>query len=81
MSDKKDLPIYAIKLKRFRLSKGLSQKEFADLIGVSEISVSSWERGVRKPKEKTMRIMAKKTGLDFYEVFFNEELEILSCQR
>lgn len=81
MSDKKDLPIYAIKLKRFRLSKGLSQKDFADIVGVSEISVSFYERGVRRPKDKTMQIMAEKTGLDIYEVFFNEELEILPCQK
>lgn len=81
MSDKKDLPIYAIKLKRFRQSKGLNQKEFADLIGVSEISISFYERGIRRPKDKTMRIMAEKTGLDIYEVFFNEELETLLCQK
>ena len=81
MNDKKDLPIYAIKLKRFRLSKGLNQKEFAELIGASEISISSYERGTRRPKDKTMRIMAEKTGLDIYEVFFNEELEQLPCQK
>ena len=81
MNDKKDLPIYAIKLKRFRQSKGLSQKEFAALIGASEISISSYERGARRPKDKTMRIMAKKTGLDIYEVFFNEELETLPCRK
>lgn len=81
MSDKKDLPIYAIKLKRFRLSKGLNQKEFADLVGIAEISVSSYERGARRPKEKTMRIMADRTGLNIYEIFFNEELETLPCQK
>ena len=81
MSDKKDLPIYSIKLKRFRQSKGLNQKEFAELVGITEISVSSYERGARRPKDKTMRIMAEKTGLDIYEVFFNEELETLPCQK
>lgn len=75
------LPVWAIKLKRFRLSKGLSQQEFADILGLSLPSVSSYEQGLRRPKQATMDKMHKKTGLDIYEVFFNEELEVLECQK
>lgn len=79
--NKKGLPVYAIKLKRFRLSKGLTQEQFGELIGKKQITVASYEQGIRRPKEKTMQLMKEKIGLDIYEVFFNEELEILSCQK
>lgn len=78
---KKNLPVYAVKLKRFRLSKGLTQEQFGELIGVKQITVAGYEQGIRRPKEKTMQVMSEKTGLDIYEIFFNEYLEELPCQK
>lgn len=36
-------------LKRFRKAKGLKQKELADLVGVSESSISQYENGKKNP--------------------------------
>lgn len=42
------------KIKFFRKEKGLSQKELAELSGVSEISIRKYEADSRKPKIETL---------------------------
>lgn len=76
----RELPFWAIKLKRFRLSKGLDQKQMAEIVGLSFGSISAYEQGLRKPKQATMEKMHKKLGLNIYEVFFNSELEEIKCK-
>lgn len=75
------LPFWAIKLKRFRLSKGLDQKQFAELLGLSVASIASYEQGLRMPKQSTMNKMHEVLGLDVYETFFNEKLEDFTCKK
>lgn len=36
-------------LQAIRLSHGLSQEELAKLVGVRQVTISSWERGYREP--------------------------------
>lgn len=38
------------RLKELRLKRGLSQQELAKKVGISNQSISSYEKGVRKPK-------------------------------
>jgi putative transcriptional regulator len=44
-------------IKKLRLSLGMSQPVFAELIGVSGILVQSWERGVREPSPLARRLL------------------------
>ncbi len=37
------------RIRKFRDEKGLSQKEFSKLIGVSNSRVSNWEQGINRP--------------------------------
>ena len=37
------------RIRKFREMQGLSQKEFAKLIGVSNARVSNWEQGLNRP--------------------------------
>lgn len=41
--------------KEMRLSRGLSQEEFAKELGVCSQSVSNWETGIRKPSISTIK--------------------------
>lgn len=41
-------------IRRVRLAKELSQKEFGDLIGVRNTTISSWERGISVPSIETL---------------------------
>lgn len=75
------LPFWAIKFKRFRLSKGLEQKQLAELLGLSVASIASYEQGLRMPKQSTMNKMQEILGLDIYETFFNEKLEDFTCKK
>lgn len=43
-----------IKLKEFRESKGLSQKELAEMIGMSYRSIQQWERGDTFPNASAL---------------------------
>lgn len=37
------------RIRKYRLDKGLSQKELANQIGVSNSRVSNWEHGINRP--------------------------------
>lgn len=37
------------RIRKYREERGLTQKEFAELIGVSNSRVSNWEQGVNRP--------------------------------
>lgn len=41
------------KLRKIRLDLDLTQKAMARIIGNSQVRVSEWERGVRKPRPLT----------------------------
>lgn len=44
-------------LAKLRAKTGLTQAEFAALFGVSDTTVSKWERGTRKPKPYVLAAM------------------------
>ncbi len=50
-------------LAQLRNSKGLNQREFAQLLGVSNGAVAMWETNKRQPDLETIKKIA-----DFYEV-------------
>ncbi|MFA0098524.1 helix-turn-helix domain-containing protein, partial [Vibrio splendidus] len=42
------------RIKKLRLNKDLSQQELANLVGVTNVSVSQWERGETEPRGKQL---------------------------
>lgn len=46
------------RLKKTRLEKGLTQKQIAELLGISYQNYQQWERGTRNPKENTVQMIA-----------------------
>ncbi len=42
------------RLKSFRLSEGYTQKELGTQIGVSEVTIGNWERGIKSPNLTTL---------------------------
>lgn len=65
------------RLRKLRDDKGLSQKEVAQLVGISAVNLSRYERDKRIPNKKTLHKIA-----EFYEVspsylYFGNEKEYL----
>jgi len=54
-------------LKYIRLAKGISQKEVSITLGVTQATVSSWERGTKSPSMNNMKRLAKiyEVSLDY----------------
>lgn len=50
-------------LKRYREENGLTQKALADLLGVTDVTISRWESGERLIGRRNMFIVAKKTKI------------------
>ncbi len=50
-SEKKEKPQYKIgsRIRKYREAIGLSQKDLADKLGISNSRVSNWEQGINRP--------------------------------
>lgn len=42
---------FSVQLKKMRTKMGISQKQLGEMIGVSDSTVWSWEKGRSKPRE------------------------------
>ena len=59
------MAITAERIKQLRKKKGISQSELAELIGVKNNTVSTWERGTRKPDFEALNLLS-----NYFEVSF-----------
>jgi transcriptional regulator with XRE-family HTH domain len=51
-----------MKLRTYREENGLTLAQMADKVGVSEVSMSRYERGDRMPRPEVMRKIGEVTG-------------------
>jgi DNA-binding XRE family transcriptional regulator len=42
------------RIKKWRLERGLFQRDLAKMVGVSEMTIGNWEKGRTKPTEKNI---------------------------
>lgn len=56
-------PLCSHKIKNLRLKRQLTQKQLAELSGISEISKRSYELGNRKPKKEVLERIAMALGV------------------
>lgn len=73
------LPAMAVELasriKMLRQSRGLNQSEFSDVMGVTQATVSRWERGAM-PEAKHLRAIAELAGLTMEEFLGSKDIPI-----
>lgn len=65
--------ILGLKLKEYRKQKGLTQEDLAELLDVSDKSVSKWELGKGYPSEKNIIKISETLDVSL-EILMNEEL-------
>ncbi|PWL97085.1 MAG: hypothetical protein DBY09_06530 [Selenomonadales bacterium] len=52
------------RIRKFREQRGLSQKEFAQLIGMSNARVSNWEQGLNRPDVDILSSICNVLGVE-----------------
>jgi transcriptional regulator with XRE-family HTH domain len=62
-------------IKTIRERYGLSQKEFADIAGVTNKAVSSWENGTKEPRMGPIERIANHFGLKKSDIIDNQDIE------
>ena len=52
------------KIRKFRLERGLRQKDLAILLGVNEMTIVNWELDRRKPAKRQAERLGELTGIE-----------------
>lgn len=60
---------FSINLKRVRLGRGMTQKQFAEMVGISQQSYQKYESGYLSPTLRTVRKFMKALGISIEELF------------
>ena len=63
--------IFSIRVKKLRKAHGEQQKELAEAIGVSQISLSTYEQGIRTPKPQVAKKIARVLGFEWTKFYEN----------
>lgn len=67
-------------IKRLRESRGLTQSQLGDAIGVTDKAVSTWESGTRMPRMNVVDRLAAFFGIDKRNLLFCDGDHFLSCR-
>ena len=63
-----------------RKEKGLTQKQLADEIGVSDKTISKWENGRGMPDTSIMPELCRVLGININEAFY-QQVFLFSCHK
>lgn len=61
--------MHVMKIQKLRKAAGLSIQQLADLLGVYETEVNSWENEIYLPKARLLPLIAKVFGCTIDELF------------
>ena len=67
-----------MRIKELRLERGLDQVNFAARMGVSQSTVSEWERELYLPKARQLPLLARVLGCSIDELFAPDETDAAS---
>ena len=57
VTSKTDLPEMALRIRELRKQHGLTQQEFADLLGIPKRTIENWETGITIPAEYLVNLI------------------------
>lgn len=60
-------------IREARKKKGLTQRELGDLLGMSDVGVAQWEKGLRNPRLETRQRIAKVLDIDITMLMSDSE--------
>ena len=59
-------------IRKYRIEKGLSQRELGELVGMTQQQIAQYENGKGKPKLETLDKLAKALGVKPGQLYFDE---------
>ena len=62
-------------IREARKKKGLMQRELGELLGMSDVGVAQWEKGLRNPRLETRQRIAKALDIDVTALMSDSEKE------
>lgn len=62
-------------IREARKKKGLTQRELGELLGMSDVGVAQWEKGLRNPRLETRQRIAKALDIDVTALMSDSERE------
>lgn len=62
-------------IREARKKKGLTQREMGELLGMSDVGVAQWEKGLRNPRLETRQRIAKALDIDVTALMSDSEKE------
>lgn len=62
-----------ISLEAARVNAGLTQKELAEILGVSNVTVVNWEKGNTEPTISQLKLISKLSGIPMDFIFIPEK--------
>lgn len=68
-------------IKRLRIQHGLSQLELANIIGVSDKAVSTWELGTKTPRMGAIQRMADYFGVLKSDIIEDDKIDLTDYAR
>ena len=66
---------FGVRLRKLRAEKGMSQKDVADAVGMTQAAISQLESGRRVATPKTVKRLAEALGVDIEELAGEDEGE------
>lgn len=62
-------------IREARKKRGLTQRELGELLGMSDVGVAQWEKGLRNPRLETRQRIAKALDIDVTALMSDSEKE------
>jgi DNA-binding XRE family transcriptional regulator len=59
-----------LSIKAARVNANLTQRELANIVGVTTQTVNSWENGYREPKVSQAKALCDALGVQMDDIFF-----------
>lgn len=64
---------FRINLAAARVNAGYNQKEWADLLGISNSTVVKWEKGETAPDSRQLRTISELSGIPMDAIFVGKK--------
>lgn len=62
-------------IKQIRESKGMTQKELAEAVGIKQVNISQYENGTKKPKLERLKKITNVLNVSYLDLIDDDENE------